>query len=425
MTTTKTDVPASHRTAHRLAHLRQGLRFALARIDEARLTQVASSLTFTTVLAIVPLLAVVLSLFTAFPLFQQFQVALEEFLTHNLMPEIVSGNIMAYLNQFAQQASRLTAIGGIFLMVTSVMLMMTIDTVLNDIWHVRRQRPLTQRILVYWAILSLGPVLLGASLWVTAVLARESLGLVGELPFGTEIALKAIPLLLAGFAFAALFVVVPNRTVSWRDGLMGGFGTAIVLELMKTGFAAYLTRFPSYTVIYGAFAIVPIFLLWIYLSWLTVLFGALITANIPAVRTGRWRHQHQIGAAMVQSVAVLRALMQARQAPEVGLTLASLSQSLQLYPVDVQERLEQLAALNYVTHIQEDGKDRWALVCDPGTTTLGPLFDRLLLARHQPALARDPALRNALAGYLADPPHEPPLDEIMRSGTHTATEKLT
>ena len=114
-----------------------------------KLLQVASSLTFTTVLAIVPMLAVVLSLFTAFPVFQEFRVALEDFLANSLMPPSVSDNIMEYLNQFARQASRLTAIGGAFLLVTSLLLIMTIDKAFNDIWHVTRQRPLPQRALVY------------------------------------------------------------------------------------------------------------------------------------------------------------------------------------------------------------------------------------------------------------------------------------
>ena len=147
-----------------------------------KLLQVASSLTFTTVLAIVPMLAVVLSLFTALPVFQEFRVALEDFLANSLMPPSVSDNIMEYLNQFARQASRLTAIGGAFLLVTSLLLIMTIDKAFNDIWHVTRQRPLPQRALVYWAVITLGPVVAGASLWATSFVARESMGLVRDVP---------------------------------------------------------------------------------------------------------------------------------------------------------------------------------------------------------------------------------------------------
>ena len=190
------------------------------------------------------------------------------------MPPSVSDNIMEYLNQFARQASRLTAIGGAFLLVTSLLLIMTIDKAFNDIWHVTRQRPLPQRALVYWAVITLGPVVAGASLWATSFVARESMGLVRDVPEILSMAVSLIPLMLTGLGFAGLFVVVPNRDVLWRDALVGGFVTAIVLEIMKSAFAYYLTRFPTYTIIYGAFATLPIFLLWIYLSWLAVLLGA-------------------------------------------------------------------------------------------------------------------------------------------------------
>ena len=165
-----------------MTRVRRAWRFTSQRADEEKLLQVASSLTFTTVLAIVPMLAVVLSLFTAFPVFQEFRVALEDFLANSLMPPSVSDNIMEYLNQFARQASRLTAIGGAFLLVTSLLLIMTIDKAFNDIWHVTRQRPLPQRALVYWAVITLGPVVAGASLWATSFVARESMGLVRDVP---------------------------------------------------------------------------------------------------------------------------------------------------------------------------------------------------------------------------------------------------
>src|SRR3546814_6154377 len=131
------------------------------------------------------------------------------------------------------------------------MLFMTIDQAFNSIWQVERQRPLRQRMLVYWAIISLGPVLIGASLWATSVLARESLGDVNELPALIGFALSFVPMLATGLGFTALFVTVLNSKVLWKEALTGGFGNAILLEIMRIGFAYYLTRFPSYTVIYG------------------------------------------------------------------------------------------------------------------------------------------------------------------------------
>lgn len=380
------------------------VRFALQRASEKKLTQVASSLTFTTVLAIVPLLAVVLSLFTAFPLFAEFRVALEGFLTTSLMPPAVSDTVMQYLNQFAAKASSLTAVGSLFLIVTSVMLMMTIDEAFNDIWQVPRQRPLRQRILVYWAILSLGPILAGGSLWATSVLARESLGHIQELPAIASIALSLIPLIATGLGFTALFVCVPNRRVLWRDALVGGLGTAIVLEIMRTGFAFYLAKFPSYTIIYGAFATLPIFLLWMYLSWLAILLGATVAAILPALKQRRWELQHYPGATFVDAVRVLRLLWQAQGAQPPGRSLRFLSAHLELHQDELCTVLEALKELGYIVNTESKDSDRWVLACNQREATIGPLLDALLIDRTQPGLAAESLLIDATSFSLSQAP---------------------
>jgi len=389
------------------------LRFAAWRAGEEKLLQAASSLTFTTVLAIVPLLAVALALFTAFPLFRDFQHALENFLTNNLMPPAVADNIMNYLNRFAKQASRLTAIGGMVLVVISVMLIMTIDKAFNDIWHVNRQRPLPQRVLVYWAVITLGPLLAGASLWTTSFLARESMGLVGDISTSVGVALSFLPLVLFGLWFTALFVIVPNRHVEWHDALAGGFGAAIVLEIMKAGFAYYVTRFPAYAVIYGAFATLPVFLLWIYLSWVAVLFGATVAASLPLIRLGRWEVDRRPGAAFIDAVEVLRALYAARGNLPAGRSTRALASRLRLHYDELAETLETLLDMGYVVRTQERGRERWVMACDPLSATLAPVVDRLLLDRGQPRLQGDPALQEAIAEILN---HSEPrtLDTLLR-----------
>jgi membrane protein len=391
------------------------LRFAAQRAGEEQLFQVTSSLTFTTVLAIVPMLAVVLSLFTAFPVFQEFRVALEDFLTHSVMPPAVSDNIMNYLNQFARQASRLTAIGGGLLLVTSVLLIMTIDKTFNDIWHVTRQRPLAQRTLVYWAVLTLGPVVAGASLWATSFLARESLGLVRDVPDLLGLAVSFLPLILTGFGFAALFVVVPNRRVYWRDALAGGVGTAIVLELMKSAFAYYLTRFPTYTVIYGAFATLPIFLLWIYLSWLAVLFGATVAASLPMIRVGRWDINRQPGAAFIDAVDVLRCLYRNMGGNPAGRSASRLAVDLHLHHDELNAVLEALSELGMVARTQEQ---RWILACDPRRASLAPLFDRFLLERDQSRLRDAPEILRVAQAILSTAA-SPTLEDLMQEAHNT------
>ena len=230
---------------------------------------------------------VALALFTAFPLFKDYSDALQDFLATNLMPAAVSDNVMQYLNEFARQASKLTAIGSVFLMITALLLIMSIDSALNNIWHVGRQRPISQRILVYWAVVSLGPVMLGASLWTSTYLARESLGLVTQIPILDELGISVVPFALTGLGFSAIFVVVPNCKVLWRDAFAGGALTAVVLEAMKIGFAFYISRFPTYTIIYGTFAAVPAFLAWIYISWIGVLLGATLAARVSATFLNR------------------------------------------------------------------------------------------------------------------------------------------
>ncbi|HEY9279932.1 MAG TPA: YihY family inner membrane protein [Eoetvoesiella sp.] len=419
------------------------LRYAAQRAGEKKLTQVAGSLTFTTVLAIVPLLAVILALFTAFPLFADFKDALESFLTTSLMPPAVSDNVMNYLNQFAAKASGLTAIGTVFLIVVSVMLIMTIDTAFNDIWHVEQQRPLRQRMLVYWAIISLGPILAGASLWTTSFLARESLGRVAEVSPILSFGLSSVPLLLTGLGFTALFVSVPNRQVYWRDALAGGFGAAIVLEIMKAGFAAYLTRFPSYTIIYGAFATLPIFLLWIYLSWLAILFGATVAATLPSLRLRRWAENRQAGATFVDAVNVIRLLRSAQGSPSPGRSTRYLSAHLRLHPDELLAVLRTLKELGYVVATQEKGIDQWVLACDVREANLGRIVDALLIDRSQIGLLEDPLLLNAISASLSATPaitleqvlentqagtlENPvtlPESSIMRQNTSIATHEL-
>ena len=388
------------------------LKYAGQRAQEKKLAQVASSLTYTTVLSLVPLLAVVLSLFTAFPLFAEFRYALESFLASTVMPEVVADTVMSYLNEFAAKASGLTTIGGLVLIVTSVMLFRTIDEAFNDIWQVETRRPIRQRILVYWALLSLGPILVGASLWALSMVARESMGLLGDIPAIGSLALLGLPLLLTGSGFSAMFFTVPNRSVRWKDALIGGFSTAIVLETLRVGIAYYLTRFPSYTIIYGAFATIPIFLLWVYLSWMVILLGATVTALLPALRQRRWEQQHYTGASFVDGVRVLHILWDTWQGPTPGRHVSELCERLSLHQDELDNVLHVLKSLGYVVNTEQDDVETWVLACDPSRAQLQPLIDAWLIDTTQPGLQSEPQLLGAIAQSLTgDPVH---LDTLFR-----------
>ena len=366
------------------------LRFAAARAQEEHINQAAASLTFTTMLSLVPLLAVVFALFTAFPLFNEFRLALDEFMVNSLMPAAVADGVMNYINQFATQASRLSTLGGIVLLATSITLIITIDQVLNAIWHVTRQRTILQRILVYWSVLSLGPVMLGASLWTMSLLTRQSMGMVGQVPATITLALSFIPVLVTGLGITAIFLVVPNRYVNWRDAMLGGFGAAIVLELLKAWLAWYLARFSAYTMVYGTFSILPIFLLWLYFSWLVVLFSATVSASLPLIRFGRREVHRRPGAGFVDALEILASLLARRGAVPPGLSTRALRAKLHAHHDEIMAVLDVLEDLGYVARLGEGRKERWALVCDPQRASLGPVLDRLLIDRNQPLLTDQP-----------------------------------
>ncbi len=363
---------------------KRALLYALGRLHKDNLTQVAASLTFTTVLAVVPLLAVILSLFTAFPIFQDFQLALEDFLANNLMPVAVADNIMSYLNTFAQQARSMTTVGAIFLIVTSILLMKTIDEALNAIWKVRKQRPLSKRILVYWALLTIGPLMLGASLWASSYITRAQFGLVAELGVLQNIIATVLPLLTSIIGFTLLYYTVPNRVVHWRDAFIGGLTAAVVLELMKTGFAYYISNFPSYTLIYGTFAAIPLFLLWIYLSWLVVLLGASIAAILPQLRLTDLDSHEQAGFNFIVSIHLLRLLHQSRDDNPPGKSTAYITNHLKLSQQHVLQLLECLSTLGYVVNTEGMKTERWVLASSE-QQSLRSLSDFFLL---NPALSQ-------------------------------------
>ena len=198
-------------------------------------------------------------------------------------------------------------------MVTALLMIFTVERSLNEIWGARSRRSLPQRILVYWALLTLGPLLIGASFSATSYLVSMSAGLVRQVPPLVRTLLDYLPMLIGGFALGAMYVVVPQRKVLWRDALIGGFIAAVISELMREAFSAYL-RIGIVANVYGAFAVVPLFLLWVYLSWLSVLFGAAIAATLPMLRSTRFADERRAGNRFLTAMALLQVLVRAFQA---------------------------------------------------------------------------------------------------------------
>lgn len=265
--------------------------FSLAlarRLFEDRLTQTAGSLTYTTLLAIVPLVTVALALSTAFPVFDDLTSGLQDYILEHFLPKTGElDQLAAQISDISARAGQLTAIGLIMLGVTALMLMLTIDDTLNRIFRVEGKRPLVQRLVMYWAVLTLGPILIGASVSMTTALAVNSLGML-HLDGLAELVLRLLPFLLTWAAFTTLYIVVPNRPVPLLNATTGGLIAGVAFELAKRGFALYIANFPSYMLLYGAFATLLIFLLWLYISWLIMLAGATFTSMLTAFRDGRF-----------------------------------------------------------------------------------------------------------------------------------------
>jgi membrane protein len=248
---------------------------------KARLPQIAGSLTFTTVLSVVPFLAVCFALFTRFPsLLRRFREAIESLLLKNLLPADIAQPVLKYLTQFAANAGGLTWVGSAFLLATALALMLTVENALNQIWGVKRNRPFFRRLGLYLAMLAFGPPVLGLSLWATSTLLGMSAGWLEALPPSTRFVLHLGPAVLAAVALTCLFRFVPNTRVGWPQAVVGGVLASAAIELCKRGFAAYLLKLPTYKAVYGAFAVLPMFLLWVYVSWLVTLAAALLASRL-------------------------------------------------------------------------------------------------------------------------------------------------
>ncbi|MEO8332483.1 MAG: YihY family inner membrane protein [Gallionella sp.] len=335
------------------------VRFIAVRFSQDKCTQTAASLTFTTLLSLVPLFTIALTMFSAFPLFENFSVQIKTYLLSNLMPETAGMVITRYMQQFTESAARLTTVGIGFLVLTAMSMMLTIDRAFNVIWRVARPRPLVKRLVVYWAVLTLAPLLIGASLSLTSWLVGLSMGYAQHIPLFGIGALKTLPVLFTTLAFALLFRLVPNRYVPRSHALIGALVAAVLFETMNRVFGYFVSHFPTYKLVYGAFASVPIFLLWIYLSWLTILFGAEIAASLSHWRTPATQ-QPSSTTRLLDALRVLQAMLNGFQQGKVS-TFPEMSKSLQIGYDELERILEKLAGASMVRKAEGQG---WLLMRD-------------------------------------------------------------
>lgn len=359
------------------------IRQVLLRFHEDRCLQLASSLTFTTLLALVPLLTVMLTIASAFPAFAGMTGQIDDFIASHVLPEQISKTVVRYIDQFSQRAGRLTLIGLSFLAATSFLTMLTIERAFNIIWRGAKRRTGLHRIVVYWAILTLGPVLIGLSLTMTSYLVTASLGLAKAVPIVGVIALWLIPFMLTIAAFTLLYFVFPARPVEFRHALIGGIVAGVFFELAKRGFALYVSRVPTYTMVYGTFATFPIFLLWIYVSWLVTVMGAIVTASLPNFGVQRVRNPQAVGAIYSDALSVLIVLGEAQLSGRI-LGLDKIASLARLQREQCEQILAVLSAATWVGRLENGG---WILSCDPDRIRLSQIFRRFVI--NPEALAGD------------------------------------
>ena len=354
------------------------------RFRDARLGVSASSLTFTTVLALVPLFAVGLAVFSAFPVFGKFQDTIQRWLIESLVPESIARQVLSYLTQFSLKASRLGTAGLVAVLLSAVFLMVTIERTLGQIWRLQRQRPLPQRVLLYWSAITLGPLLLGSSLAVTSFVVTASRDVVNVLPGSTRWLLDGFEFLMLTACVSGLYFYVPYTRVRWRHAITAGFLVAGSLEVAKKMMAFYLLEVPTYSLVYGAFAAVPILLVWIYVTWLLVLLGAVLASSLPELGRQAWRKPEGAGWSFRLALEVLAELNAARATDQRGFSADELAVRLRVETDELRQVLGVLQSLDWVGRLTEQndsGQARQVLLVDPHMASVAPLADRLLVLR--------------------------------------------
>lgn len=332
----------------------------------------AASLTFTGLLAIVPLVAISFAIFAAFPAFQNIRGDLQSFVFQNFVPEIGSV-VYEQIEDFTKKTGELTAVGVVFLAVTSVMLLSSINGTFNAIWQVRETRPLMARLLVYWAVLTLSPILFGASLSLSSYLFAVAQATGVEHYTGALSRLTYfVPLILQVVGFSILYLVMPNYPVRRLDALYGGVAAGLLFELLKKAFGYYIKSFPTYETLYGALSAVPILLIWMYLAWLLVLLGAELTASMPEWRAGiRSARTKMVPAARLLSAAL--AILHALHITSLrggGLTNRRMVRAAPAAPEAIALAREKLHQKRYIA---QGEKQEWLLTRDLEATTLNDL----------------------------------------------------
>lgn len=349
-----------------LVKFKRLMRHVWKHFKEDRLFEEAASLSYTSLLALVPLLAVIFGVISVFPVFSEWAGQFQRFVFANFVPA-AGETIREYMQTFLGSVSHLTLPGTVLLIATALLLMFRIEVAFNKIWRVTEARTLTNRIVMYWAVLTLCPIMIGASV----ALGAQNLLAAFNLQDGVPPWLQQFGIfLLMWTAFAVIFLLVPNRKVKFRDAVAGAFLTAVLFEIAKAGFVAYISN-ANYAVIYGALATVPIFLFWLYLVWSVILFGASLAASLTTFK-GKSHKEVEWPARLDLQMAyrVLGHLWEAQRKGKGVFVENILEHEKGISEIQLRELLNRLRAVDLVSYHSEEG---WHLIRDLEELNLGDL----------------------------------------------------
>ncbi len=353
-----------------LQHALDFLKLLLSRFMSNDSLQNAAAMTYTTLLSLVPLIAVSIAVFSVFPIADKFSLAVQDFVFENFVPAS-SDVLQSYLDEFSGKAAKMTGTSFVFLVIVAVMLMASVDQAFNRIWRVKRKRGFIKKFMVYWSVLSLGPILIALSIAVTSyVISLPLLSDSGVFKPAGKLLVFA-PVAVSAIAFMLMYSVIPNRPVPLKHALAGGIVAAVLFELSKRGFGFYVTHFPTYEAIYGALATIPIFLVWLYLCWLVTLLGAEFTYCLSVYRYQRANDDWQ-GDKLLDVLQLLSRLWRAQQSGE-ALSLQQLTEELDTASEEQIENL--LIRMQQSALVLNTMKYEWALGRDLSHLTLAQLLD--------------------------------------------------
>jgi membrane protein len=376
--------PSRHRSRLRQtgATLAAFVLYSLRRFNADGCFAASGALSYTTLISLVPLAIIAFGTLAVFPILSKVHDELVALVFRALVPSI-GEQAEWWFRTFTNSAAQTTAIGVAGISATGILLLVTVEDQLNLIWRVTSPRPWVQRILAYWTLITLGPLLIGISLSLSTYfeIAARHVGLGEEAVawFASSwlhSLARAVPALLEFVALTLLYCLIPNCAVRWRDGAFGALIATIAIEILKIGFSIYIGASSFYQTVYGALAIIPIFLLWMYISWMAVLLGAIVAAALP-----NWRIDERMGTVpsggvrLGFSLALIASLARAQRRGQTRSTPA-LASELGVATTVIDEHLRPLAEAGFAAHTQ-DG--RWVLSWAPETATLHDLYEALHL----------------------------------------------